>query len=170
MKVSSDQASNKQRLDVLQQQEELIEDELEQEEKEEASRREKREAEEAKLGEEKEKAREMLPDASIEASSEKAASKDSVGRESTTADQKSGRKEEEKEETDAKMTGEQVRELGEALIILSTKQSVLQERAELAQLIQDSKQTQVVSGGTGVKGGERGQQGVHFADIFLCQY
>ena len=50
MEVSSDKASYKQKLDVLQQQEELIEDEKEQEQKEEDARRARRE-EEARMAE-----------------------------------------------------------------------------------------------------------------------
>jgi LETM1 and EF-hand domain-containing protein 1, mitochondrial len=83
LEVSSDSASYKQRLEVLQQQEELIEDEEEQEMKESEARRLKKESEEEakrvaaeeekqarekeekeeerKVGEEKDKAEEMLP-------------------------------------------------------------------------------------------------------------
>jgi LETM1 and EF-hand domain-containing protein 1 len=72
LEVSSDSASNKQRLEVLQQQEELIEDEEEQEAKEAEARKLKKEAEEeAKeaeseaLRKEKEIADELLPPAEV---------------------------------------------------------------------------------------------------------
>jgi len=58
LEVSSDSASYKQRLEVLQQQEELIEDEEEQEAKEAEARRAKKEAEEEAKREEAEKKRE----------------------------------------------------------------------------------------------------------------
>jgi LETM1 and EF-hand domain-containing protein 1 len=58
LEVSSDSASYKQRLEVLQQQEELIEDEEEQEAKEAESRRLKKEAEEETKRAEAEKQRE----------------------------------------------------------------------------------------------------------------
>lgn len=80
MEVSSDSASYKQRLEVLQQQEELIEDEQEQEAKESEARRVKKEAEEEakqveaerkeaeekdKIAQEKEVADEMLPEKEV---------------------------------------------------------------------------------------------------------
>lgn len=58
LEVDSDNASYKQKLEVLQQQEELIEDEQEQEQKEEDARRAKREADEV----EARLAQSLLPD------------------------------------------------------------------------------------------------------------
>lgn len=111
--VSKDAATNKQRLEVLQQQEEMIEDEAEQEEAEEEARRldkEKRKdkADRVRLNREEEEARALLPKGETDAESE-----------------------------DARMTNEQLTELGEALSILSAKSSVLKEREELAQLIKE---------------------------------
>ena len=111
--VSKDAATNKQRLEVLQQQEEMIEDEAEQEEAEEEARRldkekKKDKAERVKLNREEEEARALLPKGETDAESE-----------------------------DARMTNEQLTELGEALSILSAKSSVLKEREELAQLIKE---------------------------------
>ncbi len=66
MEVDSDKASYKQKLEVLQQQEELIEDEEEQEQKEEEARRAKREAEErAKREEETRMAESLLPESEV---------------------------------------------------------------------------------------------------------
>ena len=65
LSVSGDAASYKEKLEVLQQQQELIEDEAEQEQEEnearERARREKEEKEKSKREEEARKAREMLP-------------------------------------------------------------------------------------------------------------
>jgi hypothetical protein len=61
LEVDSDKASYKQKLEVLQQQEELIEDEEEQEQKEEDARRAKREADEA----EARTARSLLPESEV---------------------------------------------------------------------------------------------------------
>lgn len=113
LEVSKDAATNKQRLEVLQQQEELIEDEAEQEQAEEEARRldkeKKREAaDRVRLSREQEEARALLP-----------------------------RSETDPESEDARMTNEQLTELGEALSILSAKSSVLKEREELAQLIKE---------------------------------
>lgn len=113
LNVSKDAATNKQRLDVLQQQEELIEDEAEQEHAEEEARkadkeRKRSQAQRARLSREEEEARAMLP-----------------------------KTETDPEHEDARMTNEQLGELGEALSILSAKSSVLHERAELAQLMKE---------------------------------
>lgn len=111
LSVNSEGATNKQRLEVLQQQEELIEDEAEQEQEEAAAReadKERRNAEKARLAREEEEARSLLP-----------------------------KKETDPDLEDARMTNEQLTELGEALSILSAKSSVLKEREELAQLIKE---------------------------------
>ncbi|WFD19290.1 LETM1 domain-containing protein ylh47 [Malassezia caprae] len=98
---SKDAATNKQRLEVLQEQEELIEDEAEQEEELQAAR----DAERSRKDAETVEATRILPTAS-----------------STRVD-------------DARMTEEQLSELGEALAILSAKSSVLRERKELSDLM-----------------------------------
>ncbi|KAL8286601.1 hypothetical protein RQP46_004129 [Phenoliferia psychrophenolica] len=129
LEVSSDSASYKQRLEVLQQQEELIEDEEEQEAKESEARRLKKEAEEEakalaeeaeQAASEKEQAHSMLPDSELV-----------------------GEKEEKKEEEDVRMTSEQLTELGQALEILSAKSSVMKERTELRQLMDEHKMAAV---------------------------
>lgn len=100
---SKDAASNKQRLEVLQEQEELIEDEAEQEEEVQAAR----DAERSRKDAETVEATRILPTAS-----------------KTRVD-------------DARMTQEQLSELGEALAILSAKSSVLRERKELSDLMSE---------------------------------
>ena len=122
LSVNSEGATNKQRLEVLQQQEELIEDEAEQEEEEAAAReadKERRNAEKARLAREEEEARSLLP-----------------------------KKETDPKLEDARMTNEQLTELGEALSILSAKSSVLKEREELAQLIKEVSDTEASSDDT----------------------
>lgn len=114
--VTGDAASYKDKLEVLQQQQELIEDEAEQEQEEtearEAAKREKKEKEErTKREEEAAKARSMLP-------------ADELRPETTTT------------EADARMTKEQLGELAEALSILSAKSSIVKERDELKQLME----------------------------------
>ncbi|KAI0747640.1 LETM1-domain-containing protein [Daedaleopsis nitida] len=104
-----DQASYKQKLEVLKQQEELIQDEQEQEQREEDARRAKKE-EEARLAES------LLP----ESEPEKA----------------------EVSEADARMTTEQLKELAEAMSVLSTKSSVLKERDELRALMEENVQAE----------------------------
>jgi LETM1 and EF-hand domain-containing protein 1 len=111
LNVSKDAATNKQRLEVLQQQEELIADEADQEMAEEEARKADKEkkkaaAERVKLSKEEEEAKSLLPRAEVSP-----------------------------EAQDARMTNEQLTELGEALSLLSAKSSVLKEREELAQLI-----------------------------------
>ncbi|KAK0240204.1 LETM1-like protein-domain-containing protein [Armillaria nabsnona] len=108
LEVDSDKASYKQKLEVLQQQEELIEDEEEQEQKEEDARRAKREADEL----EAETARSLLPDSELMP--------------------------EGIESEDARMTSEQLKELAEALSVLSAKSSVLKERDELRALMEEN--------------------------------
>ncbi|KAF8447470.1 LETM1-like protein-domain-containing protein [Boletus edulis BED1] len=111
LEVDSDNASYKQKLEVLQQQEELIEDEQEQEEKEEVARRAKREADEleARL------AQSLLPDSELHPVPE---------------------------EESARMTTEQLKELAEALSIMSAKSSVLKERDELRALMAENLQAE----------------------------
>ncbi|KAK4698812.1 hypothetical protein P7C70_g7457, partial [Phenoliferia sp. Uapishka_3] len=132
LEVSSDSASYKQRLEVLQQQEELIEDEEEQEMKESEARRLKKEAEEEakaeleeaeRIKEEKETADTLLPD------SEAAEATEEVPKETAPED--------------VRMTSEQLTELGQALEILSAKSSVMKERTELRQLMDEQKMQEV---------------------------
>ncbi|KAH9857644.1 LETM1-domain-containing protein [Lenzites betulinus] len=109
LEVDSDQASYKQKLDVLKQQEELIQDEQEQEQREEDARRAKKE-EEARLAES------LLPESELHP--------------------------EEAAIQDARMTSEQLKELAEALSILSTKSSVIKERDELRGLMEENLQAE----------------------------
>ncbi|KAF8163251.1 LETM1-like protein-domain-containing protein [Crassisporium funariophilum] len=108
LEVDSEKASYKQKLEVLQQQQELIDDEAEQEQKEEDARRVQREAAEA----EARTAQSLLPDSELLP-------------ETTEGD-------------DARMTGEQLNELADALLILSSKSSVLKERDELRALMEEN--------------------------------
>ncbi|PPR03519.1 hypothetical protein CVT24_007005 [Panaeolus cyanescens] len=114
LEVDSDKASYKQKLEVLQQQQELIDDEAEQEQKEEDARRAKREADEmeARL------AQSLLPDSELipEASAV--------------------------EPDSARMTTEQLNELADALMVLSSKSSVLKERDELHALMEENLQAE----------------------------
>ncbi|KAI0781308.1 LETM1-domain-containing protein [Trametes elegans] len=105
LEVDSEQASYKQKLEVLKQQEELIQDEQEQEQREEDARRAKKE-EEARLAEA------LLPESELHP--------------------------EEAPAQDARMTTEQLKELAEALSVLSAKSSVLKERDELRALMEEN--------------------------------
>jgi LETM1 and EF-hand domain-containing protein 1, mitochondrial len=110
-----EKASYKQKLDVLKEQEELIEDEAEQEHKEEEARRQKKAADErARREEEARMAKSLLPDSELQA-------------EPTMEDT-----------PDARMTMEQLGELGEALSVLSARSSVLKERRELRALMEEN--------------------------------
>ncbi|KAI6124831.1 LETM1-like protein-domain-containing protein [Pisolithus croceorrhizus] len=111
LEVDSEKASYKQKLEVLQQQEELIEDEEEQEQKEEDARRAKRESQEQEIR----TAHSLLPDTELHP-------------EVTPATE------------NARMTTEQLNELGEALCVLSAKSSVLKERDELRTLMEENLQ------------------------------
>ncbi|PWN50646.1 LETM1-domain-containing protein [Violaceomyces palustris] len=111
LNVNKEGATNKQRLEVLQQQEELIEDEAEQEQEEAAAReadKERKSAEKARLAQEERDAKAQLPSKETDSPVE-----------------------------EGRMTNEQLSELGEALSILSAKSSVLKEREELAKLIKE---------------------------------
>ncbi|KAG5221674.1 LETM1-domain-containing protein [Salix suchowensis] len=112
LEVDSEKASYKQKLEVLQQQEELIEDEQEQEQKEEDARRAAKEAAEL----EARTARSLLPDSELLP--------------------------EQLEDDDARMTTEQLKELSESLSILSAKSSVLKERDELRALMEENLQAE----------------------------
>ncbi|WFD05992.1 LETM1 domain-containing protein ylh47 [Malassezia vespertilionis] len=111
---SKEAATNKQRLEVLREQEELIEDEAEQEQKHEAAQDEDRKRKELeKLKRETEAASFAVPNA--------AAPHDGAAKQN--------------ELDDGRMTQRQLSELGEALSILSAKSSVLRERKELSELM-----------------------------------
>ncbi|KAJ7063216.1 LETM1-domain-containing protein [Mycena amicta] len=110
LEVDSEKASYKQKLEVLQQQEELIEDEEEQEQKEEDARRAKKEAAELEAS----TAQSLLPDSEL---LHETAAEDS-----------------------ARMTTEQLKELADAMSILSAKSSVLKERDELRALMEENLQ------------------------------
>jgi len=121
LEVDSEKASYKQKLEVLQQQEELIDDEAEQEAKEEDARRQRRAAEErAKREEEALMAQSLLPESELQTPVE---------------------------EDDARMTTEQLGELGEALSILSAKSSVIKERDELRALMEENQRAEEESAG-----------------------
>ncbi|KAF8760227.1 LETM1-like protein [Rhizoctonia solani] len=118
LEVDSEKASYKQKLEVLQQQEELIDDEAEQEAKEEDARRQRRAAEErAKREEEALVAQSLLPESELQTPAE---------------------------EDDARMTTEQLTELGEALSILSAKSSVIKERDELRALMEENQRAEEI--------------------------
>ncbi|KIR43589.1 MRS7 family protein [Cryptococcus deuterogattii 99/473] len=124
----SDEASYKQKLEVLQQQQELIEDEAEQEKEEQDARKEekeKKELEESARREQEEaaKAVEISP-----AVKEEEPVKEHVEEPLRPAP----------EQTDARMTKEQLSELAEALSILTAKSSIVKERDELKSLLEDN--------------------------------
>ncbi|KAG6818163.1 hypothetical protein H0H87_000068 [Tephrocybe sp. NHM501043] len=126
LEVDSDKASYKQKLEVLQQQQELIEDEEEQEQKEEDARRAKKEAEELEVR----TAQSLLPDSEVIYCSNALP----VARKLSPMQLVPG----EVEDGNARMTTEQLKELGEALSILSAKSSVLKERNELRSLMEEN--------------------------------
>lgn len=139
--MSSDSASYKQRLEVLQQQEELIEDEEEQEAKESEARRSKKEAEEDAKAEEQQKkdAEEDLvrqDKEAVEAATVQPAI-EIAHVEATVIDP-----------ADVRMTTEQVTELGQALEILSAKSSVIKERTELRKLMEEGEEAEAEEGAT----------------------
>ncbi|CAO3580420.1 unnamed protein product [Absidia cylindrospora] len=114
----------KQKMDVLEQQQELIEDESEQEEKEAKARADAKEAEEAEKKRQEE---------------EKAATKQQAEadkRDAFVPDEKKAPAEatEEKKHLDEKLSPEQQDELHEALAKLRTKVDVLEERAQLNEI------------------------------------
>ncbi|EGG00307.1 uncharacterized protein MELLADRAFT_79269, partial [Melampsora larici-populina 98AG31] len=123
LEVSHDTVTNKQRLAVLEEQEELIADESEQELREEEARKAQRELErsqkaEAEELEKMEKVVEVALDKIPESKSEaEAVDPDNV-----------------------RMTSEQLHELGEALSILSAKSSVLHEKTELKKLVEENQE------------------------------
>ncbi|WVW82468.1 hypothetical protein I302_104479 [Kwoniella bestiolae CBS 10118] len=124
----SDEASYKQKLEVLQQQQELIEDEADQEKEEQEARKEekeRKEAEEAAKREQEEAAKKAAAEASGQAEQPASAATEEI-------------KEPPKPEEDARMTKEQLGELAEALSILTAKSSIVKERDELKALLEDN--------------------------------
>ncbi|KNZ45896.1 hypothetical protein VP01_770g3 [Puccinia sorghi] len=119
LEVSNESATNKQRLIVLEEQEELIEDELEQEQKEEDARKAAREQERLQKAEQEEqqKMENVLQTAANMLPVENTVDPDGI-----------------------RMTSEQLNELGEALSILSAKSSVLKEKTELKQLAEENQE------------------------------
>ena len=101
----------------MQQQQELIEDEAEQEQKEEDARRAKREAEEL----EARTAEALLPDAELHPEAPQVVEADN-----------------------ARLTDEQLNELSDALMVLSSKSSVLKERKELRALMEENLEAEEV--------------------------
>lgn len=103
------------------------------------------EKETAKFESEKDKAEDMLPPSSSFGSPEVAAPGEATS--SNTAnpanlkmqDEVTVAEDAEESKKDAKMTTEQLSELGEALFILSAKSSVVREREDLAKLMEESK-------------------------------
>jgi len=122
LEVDSDNASYKQKLEVLQQQEELIEDEQEQEQREEDARRAKKE-EEARLAES------LLPDSEVR--------RLEIPRDIEMLNNLQLHPEKIELE-DARMTTEQLKELAEALSVVSAQSSVLKERHELRALMEEN--------------------------------
>lgn len=125
LEVDSEKASYKQKLEVLQQQQELIEDEEEQEQKEEDARRAKREADEL----EARTAQSLLPDSEVRLTRVTRVNMSNCILQLLP---------DKLEDENARMTTEQLKELGEALSILSAKSSVLQERDELRSLMEEN--------------------------------
>ncbi|WFD41650.1 LETM1 domain-containing protein ylh47 [Malassezia psittaci] len=120
---SKEAATNKQRLEVLEEQENLIEDEAEQEQEHQAQRdadRKRKDAEKRRVSGESAEASRILPKTPSEADRDQESSED--GAKTSPND-------------DVRMTQEQLTELGEALSILSQKSSVLRERQELSELM-----------------------------------
>lgn len=142
----------KQRLEVLQQQEELIEDEAEQEQEEEEARKARKQAEleeRERLAEEAKQAAEAKANFAAEDELAKERSKFVDEREKAQAmlpdelaEQTTPPAEEKPSPKDAKMTTEQLGELGDALYILSAKSSVVRERQDLAKLMEETQQVE----------------------------
>jgi LETM1 and EF-hand domain-containing protein 1, mitochondrial len=120
LEVDSHSATYQKKLEVIREQEELIEDEKEQEQKEENARRRKREADERAKREEEALAESLLPDSELH----------------PTPDAQELEK-----VKDARMTIEQLGELGEALLVVSARSSCLKERKDLGALMEENLST-----------------------------
>lgn len=119
-----DSATYQRKLEVLKEQEELIEDEKAQEAREENARRRKREAEErAKREEEARLAESLLPESELHPPAPPPETQEL------------------EKLKDARMTVEQLGELGEALLIVSARSSCLKERKDLRALMQENLST-----------------------------
>jgi len=158
----ADQASYKQKLEVLREQQELIEDEAQQEKVELEARKIKKEAEEAAKREKEEEAAaaaaKAAADAAIAATAEAEAAaaaavasgavpvpaadaapvKPAAAAESAAAEPAAAEEKPATSADDAKMTKEQISELAEALSILTAKSSIVKERDELQALFADN--------------------------------
>ncbi|KAG0148987.1 hypothetical protein CROQUDRAFT_669477 [Cronartium quercuum f. sp. fusiforme G11] len=155
LEVSQDTVTNKQRLAVLEEQEELIADESEQEQREEEARKAQRELERSQKAEAEELekmekvvevAKDMVPE--VKSDSEPAVDPDSV-----------------------KMTSEQLHELGEALSILSAKSSVLKEKTELKKLVEENREAAQEPDNTASAGLVKSiQKMIHEIDTQLEEY
>ncbi|CDZ96508.1 Ca2-binding transmembrane protein LETM1/MRS7 [Phaffia rhodozyma] len=133
LEVLGGDATYQEKLEVLQQQQELIEEEAEQEQEEETARKEKKDQDdriraEEKARKEEERARQekmhsdalaLLPESELKTEPESAQAEESV-------------------EADGRMTREQLHELAEALTVLSARSSIVKERQELKQLMEEN--------------------------------
>ncbi|KAG8935935.1 hypothetical protein FRC02_005410 [Tulasnella sp. 418] len=127
--VDSEKASYKEKLEVLKQQEELIEDEAEQEQHEEAARKARKEAEEKARLEEEALVKELLPDSELREPAVNNPAPQEPEKPATPCPPE-----------EARMTSEQLTELGEALSTLSAKSSVIRERDELRAMMEEQKE------------------------------
>jgi LETM1 and EF-hand domain-containing protein 1 len=139
--VSGDAASYKEKLEVLQEQQELIEEEAEQEQEEnearEKAKREREEKEKSKREEEARKAREMLPaDEVCQENNQSRPKAELIIAFSLTRQLAEPAVAE--AASDGRMTKEQLGELAEALSILSAKSSIVKEKEELKQLMESN--------------------------------
>lgn len=126
----SDEVSYKQKLEVLQQQQELIEDEAEQEQEEQEARKKDKEEKEEKEAEEAAKREQEEATKATEPAIPGAAEPVVMAAE---------------KEDDARMTKEQLGELAEALSILTAKSSIVKERDELKAVLEDNILSEAVS-------------------------
>ena len=143
--VSGEKASYKDRLEVLEQQQELIEDEAEQEQEETEAREQAKREKRDRLAEEARRAKDMLPGSQLSEQhpnlAQAAAQGAPEGSSAATAAAVAAESESSsstESETDGRMTNEQLGELAEALSILSAKSSIVKERDELKQLMSDN--------------------------------
>ncbi|CAG8488398.1 2906_t:CDS:10 [Ambispora gerdemannii] len=159
LEVSEASATYKQKLEVIEQQEELIADEKAQEEKEEAARRAHKEQIEAERRAQKE-AEELAKEATF--------AEDLAPNKKITF----------VAEDDARMTQQQLQELREALTILSSKSAVLEEREVLKEIRDDHEEYKedmhIEAGGKESKAslrlGERLEKMIQKIDSELEQY
>ncbi|OXH64907.1 MRS7 family protein, partial [Cryptococcus neoformans] len=124
-----DEASYKQKLEVLQQQQELIEDEAEQEKEEQDALKEEKEKKEAEeiARREQEEADKAAMEVSPAVKEEEAVKEQEEESVQPAADQK-----------DTPMTEKQLSEIAEALSVLTARSSIMKERDELKSLLEDN--------------------------------